>query len=141
MSVWNKITEGLVKAMVMVAGQSNREEKRRKERPRYHYMPFGTAVHGKRSVGPELRAKIDGLIERINLETDKDEREKLVTDLRKLPVNFVPVKRAELVDYGRYGALEMKAFSKAGGGAKELARAAKRRAARHIEAAQPALAA
>lgn len=140
--LFNRITEGYIKAMGMLMGTRARSEKKRSEKKRFVYSDFGHAVHGRHYIDPQTRADIDFLVEGIKQAEDKAERDGLLKLLRAQPVKFVPVKRAERLDYARYGGADIRAINKAGGGPKEKARAAKRLAAMlPIKDDAPALAA
>jgi hypothetical protein len=142
LTLFSKTTEGLIKAMGMVMTKPARDAKKRAEKKRFIYAPFGHAVHGKHYLDPETRADIDFLTDAISKAKDAEERKNLLAALRSQPVKFVPVKRAERLDYSRYGGADIRAINKAGGGPKEKARAAKRLAAMlPIKDDAPALAA
>jgi hypothetical protein len=126
MKLWNKITEGYVKALGMIMGAGDRAAKRRAERKRFVYSPYGHAVHGRHYLNDDTRTYIGLLTDAISKAEDKQERDRLLNLLRAQPVKFVPVKRAERLDYGRYSGADIRAITKAGGGPKEKARAAKR---------------
>jgi hypothetical protein len=127
--LFNRITEGYIKAMGLIMGTRARTEKKRAERKREVYSAFGHAVHGRHYIDPQTRADIDFLVEGISKAEDKAERDGLLKLLRAQPVKFVPVKRAERLDYSRYSGADIRSLNKAGGGKKEQARAAKRVAA------------
>lgn len=123
---FTKTTEGLIKAAMQIAAAPERARKRLK--PRYTYTEAGFAVHGKRYLSPAERKALDGVMEALGKTEDQAERDELLVALRAMPVTFVPVKKAEIIDRSRYTGERLRQIAKAGGGAKERARAARRAA-------------
>ncbi|WP_298962498.1 hypothetical protein [uncultured Methylobacterium sp.] len=102
MSVWSKTTEGLTKAIVMLAGQADRRLRRRLENPRLAYRDHGVAVHAKRHLKVSERTALNALLKEIQDAKDAQEREPLLAKLAKMPVKMVKVRHESPIDRSRY---------------------------------------
>lgn len=114
MSLWNKITEGLVKAAMMRASADKRRVKKAAENPRYLYSPDRPAFHGKRCLTGDERDARDLLVEGLKRATTNDEREALLAEMAKLPVQAVRVQRHVKVDRSRYSGERLREIRKKG---------------------------
>lgn len=90
---------GLMKALHFIISDRSRPVKRK-----FMYEDGGTAVHARRTLKADESAQIDALTKQIlSLDPveDRDQVKSLFSDLSKLPVKFVPVRRQIKIDYSK----------------------------------------
>ncbi|MGX9944979.1 hypothetical protein ACTG4Q_21175 [Bradyrhizobium denitrificans] len=79
------------------------QSKPRQVKQKYVYRPFGSAVHASRRLTKAEGAAIDALVGKLETLDPRDdannsEIERLLKDLSKLPVKFVPLKLEQRID-------------------------------------------
>jgi len=89
---------GLMKAFAYLL-----QEQRRPTAPKFTYAPAGSAVHARFKLPKEQRARVFGIVGDLSAldpkdPSDSDRIKQLISDLSKLPVKFVPVKRETRID-------------------------------------------
>ena len=92
---------GLMKAFHFLLQQQKRTIKKK-----FDYVPNGTVVHASRQLKADESSKVNGLVSQLNTLDPKDNAndetiKSLLTELSKLPVKFVPLKRQFPVDYSK----------------------------------------
>ena len=121
---FNRITEGLIKAIKSIAERNAREA--RKPSRNWEFESAGTMVHAKHCLPEDMRQEIRAILERAQLAQSSDEYKRILAELTAYPVSFVKVKRATRVDRSRYTGDLLRQIRAVGGGVKEQLRAAKR---------------
>ena len=92
------ITTGLMKAVHFLSQQRHRNL-----RQKFEYQEAGSVVHASRCISKSDRERVDVLLKQVGkLDAANPENhsqiENLISELSKLPVKFIPVKREIRID-------------------------------------------
>jgi hypothetical protein len=95
--------DGILRAFALLF---QKQSQPRKVKQKVVYRPFGTAVHASRHLKAHEGAAVDALVGKLEALDPRDDAnnetiEKLLKELSKLPVKFVPLKLEQRVDYSK----------------------------------------
>jgi hypothetical protein len=92
--------DGILRAFALLVAQ---QSKPRQVKQKYFYKPFGNAIHAVRRLRKEEADAVDALCDQLRDLNPRDDNnneaiQKILKDLSKLPVKFVPQKLAIKID-------------------------------------------
>jgi hypothetical protein len=92
--------DGILRAFALLLQQKSTP---REVKQKFVYRPFGSAVHAARYLKKDEAAAVDALVDKLKVLNPQDDAntstiERLLKDLGKLPVKFVPMKLEQRID-------------------------------------------
>lgn len=95
--------DGVLRAFALLL---KRQSTPRQIKQKYVYRSFGSAVHAARHLTKSEAAAIDAIVDELKVldptnDDNKESVEKLLKELSKHPVKFVPIKLQQRIDYSK----------------------------------------